>query len=89
MGIITVNMIMTLHVILSTLYSVRESYIGCYLVGVIGVFATYSSAAYHYYFNDLIGTLRKVYNPKEISHRKYHYYSILIGLGFSMLSIII
>lgn len=57
MGIIIVNMIMTLHVILSTIYSVRESYLGCYLVGVTGVFATFSASAYHYYINELIDNL--------------------------------
>ena len=89
MGIIIVNMIMTLHVILSTVYAIRETYIGCYLVGVTGVFATFSAAAYHYFINDLIDTLQKVYNPKEISHKKYHFYSIITGLFFSMISIII
>jgi site-specific recombinase len=89
MGIIITNMIMTLHVILSTLYSTRRSQIGCYLVGITGVFATFSSASYHYFISELIESLQKVYNPKEIKHMKYHFYAVIAGLFFSMLSVII
>lgn len=42
MGVIIVNVIMTLHIVLSTLDAVRASFIGCYVVGIVGVFAIYS-----------------------------------------------
>ncbi len=62
---------------------------GCYLVGVTGVYATFSTASYHYFISELIESLQKVYNPKEISHTKYHFYAVIIGLIFSMTSVII
>jgi len=57
MGIIIVNMIMALKVILSTTQTIKESYIGCYLIGILGIFCTYSSATYHYNMNELIDNL--------------------------------
>jgi hypothetical protein len=58
-------------------------------VGLIGVFATFASAAYHYYLSELINTLSKVFNPKDLSHLKFHFYAIMCGLFFSMFSIIV
>ena len=89
MGIIVTNMLMTFHVIMSTLYATRQSQIGCYLVGVIGVFSTFSSASYHYHISELIESLQKVYNPKEIKHVKYHFYSVIAGLAFSLAAVIL
>lgn len=57
-------------------------------MGLIGVFATFASAAYHVYLSELINTLSKVFNPKDLSHLKYHFYAIMFGLSASMLSII-
>ena len=58
-------------------------------MGLIGVFATFSSAAYHYYLSELINTLSKVFNPKDLSHLKFHFYAIMCGLFFSMFSIVV
>lgn len=89
MGIIIMNQIMTLHIIFSVLFVTWTSYIGCYLVGIVGVFSTFAGAAYHFFISELIDSLQKVYNPKEISHIKYHFYAVITGLFFSMLAIII
>lgn len=55
----------------------------------MGVFSTFAGAAYHFFISELIDSLQKVYNPKEISHIKYHFYAVITGLFFSMLAIII
>jgi len=34
-------------------------------------------------------SVAKVFNPKDLSHIKYHFYAIMVGLFFSMFSIII
>jgi hypothetical protein len=56
---------------------------------VIGVFATFAGAAYHFFLSILIDNLSKVYNPKELSYRKYNFFSIMCGLSFSMVSILL
>lgn len=89
MGIIIVDGIMVLHVVLSLTTGIKRSLVGCQLVGLIGVFATFASAAYHFYLSELITTLSKVFNPKDLSHLKYHFYAIMWGLAFSMFSIIV
>ena len=89
MGIISVGMIMDFHLIFSVLAVSRNDLVGCQLVGVIGIFATFASAAYHFFLSSLIDTLSKLYNPKELSHRKYHFFSIICGLFFSMMSILL
>ena len=58
-------------------------------MGLIGIFATFAAAAYHFYLSELILSVSKVFNPKDLSHLKYHFYAIMIGLSFSMLAIII
>ena len=89
MGIIIVNVIMVVHVVFSVLPVSKKNLVGCQLVGLIGVFATFAGAAYHYFLSELILTLSKVFNPKDLSHLKYHFYAIMTGLFFSMFSIII
>ena len=89
MGIIIVNVIMVIHVVFSILSVSKKNLVGCQLVGLIGVFATFAGAAYHYFLSELILTLSKVFNPKDLSHLKYHFYAIMTGLFFSMFSIII
>lgn len=89
MGIIIVDCIMTIHLIFSLTSVSKRNLIGCQLVGLIGVFATFASAAYHFYLSELINTLSKVFNPKDLSHLKYHFYAIMFGLFFSMFSIIV
>lgn len=89
MGIIIVDGIMVLHLIFSVMSTTKKSLVGCQLVGLIGVFATFASAAYHYYLSELINTLSKVFNPKDLSHLKFHFYAIMCGLFFSMFSIIV
>ena len=58
-------------------------------MGLIGVFATFANAFYHYYLSELINSLSKVFNPKDLSHLKYHIYAIIFGLISSLISIII
>jgi hypothetical protein len=89
MGIIIVDCIMTTHLIFSLTSVSKRNLVGCQLVGLIGVFATFASAAYHFYLSELINTLSKVFNPKDLSHLKYHFYAIMCGLFFSMFSIIV
>ena len=89
MGIIIVDEIMVVHLIFSILSMSKKNLVGCQLVGLIGVFATFAGAAYHFYLSELINTLSKVFNPKDLSHLKYHFYAIMTGLFFSMFSIII
>jgi hypothetical protein len=89
MGIIIVNEIMAVHLIFSVLTISKRNLVGCQLVGLLGVFATFSSAAYHFYLSELILTLSKVFNPKDLSHLKYHFYAILTGLIFSMFAILV
>ena len=89
MGIIIVDEIMVVHLLFSILNMSKKNLVGCQLVGLIGVFATFASAAYHFYLSELINTLAKVFNPKDLSHLKYHFYAIMCGLFFSMFSIII
>jgi hypothetical protein len=88
MGIIIVDEIMVMHLIFSLMTVSKRNLVGCQLVGLIGVFATFASAAYHLYLSELINTLSKVFNPKDLSHLKYHFYAIMFGLIFSMVSII-
>lgn len=89
MGIIIVNLIMVIYIIFSVMSISKRNLVGCQLVGLIGVFATFSCAAYHFYLSELILSVSKVFNPKDLSHLKYHFYAIMIGLVFAMLSIII
>ena len=89
MGIIIVDEIMVVHLILSILNMTKKNLVGCQLVGLIGVFATFADAAYHFYLSELINTLSKVFNPKDLSHLKFHFYAIMTGLFFSMFAIII
>ena len=89
MGILIVDEIMTIHLIFSNLRISKNNLVGCQLVGLIGVFATFAGAAYHFYLSELILSVSKVFNPKNLSHLKYHFYAILTGLIFSMFSIII
>ena len=89
MGIIIVDEIMVLHLMFSLMPLSKRNLVGCQLVGLIGVFATFASAMYHVYLSELINTLSKVFNPKDLSHLKFHFYAIMIGLLFSMFSIII
>jgi hypothetical protein len=89
MGIIIVDEIMVLHLMFSLMSVSKRNLVGCQLVGLIGVFATFASASYHLYLSELINTLSKVFNPKDLSHLKYHFYAIMFGLVFSMFSIII
>jgi hypothetical protein len=87
-GIIIIDEIMVIHLIFSILPWSRRSLVGCQLVGLIGVFSTFAGAAYHFYLSELILNLSKVFNPKDLSHLKYHFYAIMIGLVFSMFSIV-
>lgn len=89
MGIIIVDEIMVLHLMFSLMTLSKRNLVGCQLVGLIGVFATFASASYHLYLSELINTLSKVFNPKDLSHLKFHFYAIMFGLLFSMFSIII
>lgn len=89
MGIIIVNLIMVVYIIFSVMSISKRNLVGCQLVGLIGVFATFACAAYHFYLSELILSVSKVFNPKDLSHLKYHFYAIMIGLVFAMLSIII
>ena len=81
--------ITVVHLIFSITSLSRRSLVGCQLVGLIGVFATFASAAYHFYLSELILSVSKVFNPKDLSHLKYHFYAIMTGLFFSMFSIVI
>ena len=89
MGIIIVDEIMVIYVLFSIANISKQSLVGCQLVGLIGVFATFSGAAYHFYLSELILSVSKVFNPKDLSHLKYHFFAIMMGLFFSLLSIII
>lgn len=89
MGIIIVDEIMVIHLIFSVMRISKKNLIGCQLVGLIGVFATFAGAAYHFYLSELILSVSKVFNPKDLSHLKYHFYAIVIGLFFSLFSIIV
>lgn len=89
MGIIIVDEIMVVHLIFSITSMSKRNLVGCQLVGLIGVFATFACAFYHFYLSELINSLSKVFNPKDLSDLKYHFYAIMIGLLFSMFSIII
>jgi hypothetical protein len=89
MGIIIVEEIMVIYVMFSVMTISKRSLVGCQLVGLIGVFATFTAAAYHFYLSELILSVSKVFNPKDLSHLKYHFYAIMAGLFFSMLAIII
>ena len=88
-GIIIVDEIMVVHLVFSVLSISRKSLVGCQLVGLIGVFATFATAAYHLYLSELILSITSVFNPKDLSHLKYHFYAIMTGLFFSMFSIVI
>lgn len=88
-GIIIVDEIMVIHLVFSVLSLSRSSLVGCQLVGLIGVFATFAAAAYHLYLSELILSITSVFNPKDLSHLKYHFYAIMTGLFFSMFSIVI
>ena len=89
MGIIIVDEIMVLHLMFSLMSMSKRNLVGCQLVGLIGVFATFASAAYHFYLSELINTLSKVFNPKDLSHLKFHFYAIMCGLLFAMFSIVV
>lgn len=89
MGIVIVDEIMVIHLVFSILQMSKRNLVGCQLVGLIGVFATFACAFYHYYLSELINSLSKVFNPKDLSHLKYHIYAIISGLIASLISIII
>lgn len=89
MGIILIDEIMVIYLIFSVLMISKHTSVGCELVGLIGIFATYSGAAYNFYLSDLILSVSKVFNPKDLSHFKYHLYSVMTGLFFSLIAIII
>eukprot|EP00347_Sterkiella_histriomuscorum_P011805 403371031 len=89
MGIIIVDEIMVIHLVFSIMQMSKRNLVGCQLVGLIGVFATFANAFYHYYLSELINSLSKVFNPKDLSHLKYHIYAIIFGLIASLISIII
>ena len=89
MGIIIVDEIMVIHLMFSVMNISKRNLVGCQLVGLIGIFATFAGAAYHFYLSELILSVSKVFNPKDLSHLKYHFYAIMTGLFFSLFSIII
>ena len=89
MGIIVVDQIMVVHVIFAIMNVSKRNLVRCQLVGLVGVFSTFSCAFYHFYLSELINSLSKVFNPKDLSHLKYHFYAIMAGLLFSMFSIIV
>ncbi len=89
MGIIIVDEIMVLHLIFSVMNVSKRNLVSCQLVGLVGVFATFTCAFYHFYLSALINSLSKVFNPSDLSHLKYHFYAIMGGLLFSMFSIIV
>jgi hypothetical protein len=79
---------MAFNIVASVIFS-RQSLVTCQLVGLIGVFSVFYNAAYHYYLSQLITSVAKVFNPKDLSHIKYHFYAIGAGLVFSLLAVII
>jgi hypothetical protein len=87
-GIIIVDGMMAFNIVASAVFS-RQSLVTCQLIGLIGVFSVFYNAAYHYYLSQLITSVAKVFNPKDLSHIKYHFYAISAGLVFSLLAIII
>jgi len=68
MGIIIVEEIMVIYIIFSVLPISKDNLVGCQLIGLIGIFSNFSCAAYHFYLSDLILSVSKVFNPKDLTH---------------------